>query len=45
LEPEKEQLPLGYFLLADLYNRIGNRAKSDEYLRLGQAARDNIQKK
>lgn len=36
LKPEKENLPLGYFLLADLYNRLGNYAASDEYARKGQ---------
>jgi len=44
LEPEKEQLPLGYYLLSDLYNRVGDYAKSDEYLRLGEEARNNIRK-
>ncbi len=44
LKLEKEQLPLGYFLLSDLYNRIGDFAKSDEYLRLGEEARNGIQK-
>jgi len=38
LEPKKEDLPLGYFLLADLYNRMGNYAKSAEYVRKGEAA-------
>lgn len=36
LEPEKEELPLGYFLLADLYNRLGDDLKSAEYARRGQ---------
>ncbi len=31
-------LPLGYFLLADLYNRLGDSARSLEYARKGQAA-------
>jgi arylsulfatase A-like enzyme/Tfp pilus assembly protein PilF len=44
LEPEKEQLPLGYYLLSDLYNRVGDYEKSDEYLRLGEEARNNIKK-
>ncbi len=35
-KPEKEELPLGYFLLADLYNRLGDDRKSAEYARLGQ---------
>jgi arylsulfatase A-like enzyme/Flp pilus assembly protein TadD len=44
LEPEKEHLPLGYFLLSDLYNRIGDYIKSGEYLRMGEEARSNIKK-
>jgi len=36
LKPEKKDLPLGYFLLADLYNRLGNESLSLEYLRKGQ---------
>jgi tetratricopeptide (TPR) repeat protein len=44
LEPEKDQLPLGYYLLSDLYNRIGDYAKSEENLRLGEDARNNIKK-
>ena len=44
LEPEKDQLPLGYYLLADLYNRIGDHARSEENLRLGEEARNNIKK-
>jgi tetratricopeptide (TPR) repeat protein len=44
LEPEEDQLPLGYYLLADLYNRIGDSAKYNEYLRLGEEARTNIKK-
>jgi len=42
IKPEKEQLPLGYFLLADLYNRVGDPAKYREYLRLGEEARNRI---
>ena len=38
LKPAPEELPLGYFLLADLYNRLGDNATSDEYARKGQAA-------
>ena len=37
LKPGKENLPLGYFLLADLYNRLGNSIKSDEYARKGKS--------
>jgi len=44
LEPEEDQLPLGYYLLADLYNRIGDSVKYREYLRLGEEARNNIKK-
>jgi len=36
LKPEPKDLPLGYFLLADLYNRLGNQALSLEYARKGQ---------
>ena len=38
LRPVPAELPLGYFLLADLYNRVGNNALSEEYARKGQAA-------
>jgi arylsulfatase A-like enzyme/predicted Zn-dependent protease len=38
LKPEKTELPLGYFLLADLYSRLGNTALSDEYAGKGRAA-------
>lgn len=38
LKPERSERPLGYFLLADLYNRLGNAALSEENARLGQAA-------
>lgn len=44
LEPDEDQLPLGYYLLADLYNRIGDSAKYNEYLRLGEEARNYIKK-
>jgi len=37
LNPPKHDLPLGYFLLADLYNRVGQSAKSQEYLEKGKA--------
>ncbi len=36
LRPDKADLPLGYFLLADLYNRLGNNALSAEYAQKGQ---------
>jgi tetratricopeptide (TPR) repeat protein len=38
LKPSPSELPLGYFLLADLYNRVGDNARSAEYARLGQRA-------
>ncbi|HUT07569.1 MAG TPA: sulfatase-like hydrolase/transferase [Candidatus Latescibacteria bacterium] len=38
LKPAPAELPLGYFLLADLYNRVGDAVKSEEYARKGQAA-------
>ena len=38
LKPAPADLPLGYFLLADLYNRTGDIARSEEYARKGQAA-------
>ncbi len=38
LKPEAGELPLGYFLLADLYNRLGDGTRSEEYARKGQAA-------
>jgi arylsulfatase A-like enzyme/Tfp pilus assembly protein PilF len=37
LKPEKKDLPLGYFLLADLYNRLGNHSLSLEYAKKGRA--------
>jgi len=38
LKPVPSELPLGYFLLADLYNRVGDNARSEEYARKGRAA-------
>ncbi|NTV80020.1 MAG: sulfatase-like hydrolase/transferase [Candidatus Aminicenantes bacterium] len=38
LKPVPSELPLGFFLLADLYNRVGDNARSEEYARKGQAA-------
>ncbi|MGZ5496416.1 MAG: sulfatase-like hydrolase/transferase, partial [Candidatus Aminicenantales bacterium] len=38
LRPAPAELPLGYFLLADLYNRVGENALSEENARKGQAA-------
>jgi arylsulfatase A-like enzyme/uncharacterized protein HemY len=37
LKPDKAELPLGYFLLADLYNRVGDNARSQECAEKGQA--------
>ncbi len=37
LKPEAKDLPLGYFLLADLYNRLGDNARAADYARRGQA--------
>ncbi len=36
LKPEASDLPLGYFLLADLYNRLGRNDLSREYAGKGQ---------
>ncbi|MCD6193100.1 MAG: sulfatase-like hydrolase/transferase [Candidatus Aminicenantes bacterium] len=36
LKPEKKNLPLGYFLLADLYNRLGDNGRSQHYAHLGE---------
>jgi arylsulfatase A-like enzyme/Flp pilus assembly protein TadD len=38
LKPAPSELPLGYFLLADLYNRLGDNAKAEEYARKGRDA-------
>jgi tetratricopeptide (TPR) repeat protein len=38
LKPAPADLPLGYFLLADLYNRVGDFVQSEEYARKGQAS-------
>ncbi len=35
--PEGRDLALGYFLLADLYNRMGDAARSEEYARKGRS--------
>jgi arylsulfatase A-like enzyme/uncharacterized protein HemY len=37
LKPDRSELPLGYFLMADLYNRAGDSARSQEYAEKGQA--------
>jgi tetratricopeptide (TPR) repeat protein len=37
LKPADKDLPLGYFLLADLYSRLGQNAKSEEYASKGKA--------
>jgi tetratricopeptide (TPR) repeat protein len=36
LKPAKKDLPLGYFLLADLCSRLGQQRKSEEYARQGR---------
>ena len=36
LKPEKADLALGYFLLADLYNRLGDGVRSADYARKGR---------
>ncbi|MHB8056121.1 MAG: hypothetical protein ACYDH3_12830, partial [Candidatus Aminicenantales bacterium] len=36
LKPDPEDLPLGYFLLADLYNRLGQNSLSLESARKGR---------
>jgi len=36
LKPEESELPLGYFLLADLYNRLGNQSLSQDCARKGE---------
>jgi len=38
LGPAKAELPLGYFLLADLYNRLGDARLAQEYARKGREA-------
>ena len=45
LKPEKSELPLGYFLLADLYNRVGDDARSQEYAEKGRALSTELQNK
>jgi arylsulfatase A-like enzyme/predicted Zn-dependent protease len=44
LKPDKKDLPLGYFLLADLYNRLGNNVKSLEYARKGKELAESLNK-
>jgi arylsulfatase A-like enzyme/predicted Zn-dependent protease len=36
LGPDPKNLPLGYFLLADLYGRLGDTVRASEYARKGQ---------
>jgi arylsulfatase A-like enzyme/predicted Zn-dependent protease len=45
LKPEKKDLPLGYFLLADLYNRLGNQVLSLEYARKGKELAESESRK
>ena len=40
LKPEDNDLRLGYYILADLYNRLGDAAKSADYARKGHALGD-----
>ncbi|MCJ7679940.1 MAG: tetratricopeptide repeat protein, partial [Candidatus Aminicenantes bacterium] len=42
LKPEEKDLPLGYFLLADLYNRLGNKVKSEEFAVKGRKLVDKL---
>lgn len=44
-KPKDKDLILGYFLLADLFNRIGNNAKSLEYAQKGQELAQKISNK
>jgi arylsulfatase A-like enzyme/predicted Zn-dependent protease len=44
LKPEKKNLPLGYFLLADLYNRLGDDVRSHHYASLGEEIIREIEK-
>ncbi len=45
LNPPQKDLPLGYFLLADIYNRLGQPAKSQENLEKGKALVEENSKK
>ena len=45
LKPEEQDLPLGYFLLADLYNRLGDSVKSQEFAQKGRALADKQSKR
>ncbi len=45
LNPDKDNLPLGYYLLADLYSRLGNHAVSMEYARKGREAQNESPKR
>jgi uncharacterized protein HemY len=38
MHPDRSNLALAYFLLADLYNRLGQPAEANRYARLGQEA-------
>jgi arylsulfatase A-like enzyme/Tfp pilus assembly protein PilF len=44
LRPDRSDLALAYFLLADLYNRLGDATASDRYARLGQATARTAEK-
>jgi arylsulfatase A-like enzyme/predicted Zn-dependent protease len=41
LGPDPKNLPLGYFLLADLYGRLGDTERASEYARKGQELSPN----
>lgn len=42
LEPETEYLPIGYFLLADLYNRVGENALARKYSQKGKKIQASV---
>jgi len=44
LKPQKDKLPLGYFLLADLYYRIGDDVRYRKYLDLAEETQIEIKK-
>ncbi|MFC2158505.1 tetratricopeptide repeat protein, partial [Acidobacteriota bacterium] len=44
LKPPGDDLRLGYYILADLYNRLGDPVKSAEYAQRGHALRDKTNK-
>ena len=42
LKPEEKDLPLGYFLLADLYNRLGDSSRSRDYAGRGRTLAEKL---